>query len=226
MISVVILTSTQDFVSKKTLDSLSFITDIAYVRVDADFAQARNKGMENAKNDWILFIDSDEEISKELAQSISHLDLKNSEIGAYFIPRRDFFWGKEMKYGETSSARNHGIIRLVKKGSGKWVGKVHEIFRASGRTERLVGFINHYPHQTIAAFLESINNYSTLRAQELRSKGIRTNVFQIILYPLGKFWYTYILKLGFLDGPGGFVYSFMMSFHSFLVRSKLYLKQQ
>lgn len=222
MISVVILTTDKNSVSKKTLDSLFFADEIIYIPVKDDFAQARNEGMGKAKNEWILFVDSDEEVSRELATEISHLRF---EMPAYFIPRRDFFWGTELKYGETNTARTTGIIRLVRKGSGRWVGKVHEVFQTTKQAERLTGFINHYPHQTIATFLESINNYSTLRAQELYSKGIRTNIFQIILYPLGKFWYTYLLKLGFLDGPAGFVYSFMMSFHSFLVRSKLYLKQ-
>lgn len=222
MISVVILTSDQNSVSKKTRDSLSFADEVVYVPVKEDFAAARNGGMEKAKNEWVLFIDSDEEVSKELAAEISHLRF---EMTAYYIPRRDFFWGTELKYGETYSARNKGIIRLVKKGSGKWFGKVHEVFKTSETAGALSGFINHYPHQTIATFLESINSYSTLRALELKSNGVRTNVFQIILYPFGKFWYTYILKLGFLDSPAGFVYSFMMSFHSFLVRSKLYLLQ-
>ncbi|MGB4965556.1 MAG: glycosyltransferase family 2 protein [Microgenomates group bacterium] len=225
MISVVILAPNQDSISKRTSDSLSFADEVIHIPVSDDFAQARNEGMEEAEYEWILFIDSDEEESKELAENIGKLDLNQTKIGAFSIPRRDFFWGTELKYGETNSARNEGIIRLVKKGSGKWVGKVHEVFQTSGATGALSGFINHYPHQTIAAFLESINNYSTLRAQELKGKGVRTNVFQIIMYPFGKFWYTYLLKLGFLDGPAGFVYSFMMSFHSFLVRSKLYLKQ-
>lgn len=225
MISVVILSPDQNAVSEKTLDSLSFADEIVYIPVKEDFAQARNMGMQKAKNDWILFIDSDEEVSKELAKNIGMLDLQNDKIGAYFILRRDFFWGTELKYGETNSARSQGIIRLVRKGSGRWIGKVHEVFKSSRPTGALSGFINHCPHQSIAAFLESINKYSTLRAQELLTSGVRTNVFQIMLYPFGKFWYTYLLKLGFLDGPAGFVYSFMMSFHSFLVRSKLYLIQ-
>ena len=34
---------------------------------------------------------------------------------------------------------------------------------------------------------------------------------------------TSLVKQGFRDGTAGFIYSFMMSFHSFLVRSKLYM---
>ncbi|MFN4212849.1 MAG: hypothetical protein ACK4FL_02720, partial [Microgenomates group bacterium] len=47
-------------------------------------------------------------------------------------------------------------------------------------------------------------------------------IFEIIFYPLGKFILNYFIYLGFLDGPAGFAYAFLMSFHSFLVRAKLY----
>lgn len=225
MISAVILSPNKDAVSKRTLDSLSFTDEILYIPVHNDFAQARNEGLQKAQYDWILFVDTDEEISKKLAEEIIKVQNTTSSIGAYYITRRDFFWGKELKYGETYTARSNGIIRFVRKGSGVWVGKVHEEFKTTNKTATLEGFINHYPHQTIADFLTSINSYSTLRADELVNMHVRTNVFQIVLFPFGKFWYTYFLKLGFLDGAAGFVYSFMMSFHSFLVRSKLYLKQ-
>jgi hypothetical protein len=61
-----------------------------------------------------------------------------------------------------------------------------------------------------------------MRARELFRGKKTTNVVEVIAYPLGKFFYTYVLLLGFLDGAAGFTYSFMMSFHSFLVRVKLY----
>jgi hypothetical protein len=102
------------------------------------------------------------------------------------------------------------------------MGTVHEVFYTADNVGQLENFINHYPHPTLSEFINDINNYSSIRAEELFTQGVRTNVFQIIFYPLIKFKYNYFILFGFLDGPAGFVYSFMMSFHSFLVRSKLY----
>jgi hypothetical protein len=70
-------------------------------------------------------------------------------------------------------------------------------------------------------FIEDVNVYSTMRAEELQKQGKQATVFELIFYPFGKFIYTYFIQRGFLDGPAGFVYSFVMSFHSFLVRAKL-----
>lgn len=188
-----------------------------------DFAAQRNFGLDQAKYDHVLFVDADEEVSPELIKEIQDT-VKESNNIVYRLRRRDFFLGREMKHGETGEARNHGIIRLVKKGTGTWVGAVHEEFATHVPQITLKHFINHYPHQSVAEFIRDINTYSSLRADELYSRHIKLPFFQILVYPFFKFMYTYFLRLGFLDGPEGFIYSFLMSFHSFLVRIKLYQK--
>jgi len=184
-----------------------------------DFSQQRNFAATQAKGEWLLYLDSDETISPELQKEI--VSVLNGNVDAYSMKRRDYFWGKELKFGETKTARTDGYLRLVKKNSGQWRGAVHEQFVTSHKRGQLKGYIEHKPHQTIAEFLESINSYSTLRAQELKNNNKSFSLFRLLFYPVGKFFYTYFLKLGFLDGPAGFVYSFMMSFHSFLVQAKL-----
>jgi len=189
------------------------------------FAGQRNWAMEQAKHDWILFIDADEGISEDLKKEIGHIvKQKKSDISSYFIPRRDYFWNHEMKHGETRNARTVGIVRLMKKDSGVWMGSVHELFIPAGKTGTLSGFINHTSHDSISDFIEDINIYSTMRAEELRQQDKHVSVFELMLFPFGKFIYTYIILGGFLDGAAGFVYSFVMSFHSFLVRAKLLVR--
>lgn len=191
-----------------------------------DFAAARNFGMEKADGEWLLFIDADEEVTKELADEIKEtVDQNNLEFVAYYIKRRDFFWGRELRFGETRKVRNNGIIRLIKRDFGRWFGKVHEKLKIKNEKLKigsLQSYLNHYPHQDIASFLRKINFYSTLRAKELFNQGKKFSLIELIVFPFFKFILTYFIYLGFLDGPAGFVYSFMMSFHSFLVRAKLF----
>ncbi len=229
----------------KTLESISFSNEIILVdndssdqtveiakehkaqiyerNLDNDFSRQRNFGLEKAKGDWVLFIDADEVLSQELTDEIKKIITnESSSKSAYYLKRRDFWWGRELRYGEVKKVRQEGLIRLVKKGSGQWQGLVHERFVITGQTGRLRGFINHYPHQTISSFLSDINFYSTLRAKELVQQKKRAFIITILLYPLGKFIHTYFIQLGFLDGAPGFTYAFLMSFHSFLVRAKQY----
>jgi len=192
-------------------------------KLNNDFASQRNFGLEKTANNWVLFVDADEIATNELKKEILGLvPTESGDTNAYYIKRRDFFWGKELKYGETKKVRNQGIVRLVKKSSGKWMGTVHEIFHTANRIGSLDGYLNHYPHPTLTEFINDVNNYSSIRAEELFNQNVKTNILQIIFYPLTKFIYNYFILLGFLDRPAGFAYSFMMSFHSFLVRAKLY----
>src|SRR3989339_241301 len=96
-------------------------------KLNGDFAGQRNFGMSKASNEWVLFVDADEEVSGELRKEI--VKLLNGQIVnevGFYIRRLDWFWGKELRYGELKKARDIGIIRMVKKNSGQWLGNVHE----------------------------------------------------------------------------------------------------
>lgn len=190
--------------------------------LQSDFAAQRNRLLEQASNEWVLFVDSDEQVTTELRNEIKQV-LQQPKYEVYYVKRVDYFWGKPILYGEVTSAHKKGFIRLVKKGSGKWKGKVHEEFVSKKEAGQLANPLHHFSHQTISEFIADVNMYSSIRAEELRKQGRNTNVFELFAYPFGKFVYTYFVKMGFKDGAGGFVYSFMMSFHSFLVRAKLYV---
>ncbi|PIY69208.1 hypothetical protein COY90_01950 [Candidatus Roizmanbacteria bacterium CG_4_10_14_0_8_um_filter_39_9] len=194
---------------------------------NGDFATQRNWAMKQASYEWILFLDADEEVSDELQKEIiSSIGAPENDTSSYFLKRRDYFWSQELKYGEILKLRNRGLIRLIKKGSGKWGGKVHEEFIPDRPLVHRVGgplaYINHYPHPTLKEFISDINVYSGIRAQELHEAHVQAGAFEMVIYPVFKFILNYFVYLGFFDGPQGFVYSFLMSFHSFLVRAKLY----
>lgn len=191
-------------------------------RLDNNFSQQRQFGIEYSVNDWILFVDADERITKELAIEIME-NLSEPDCDGFLIPRVDYLWGKELKHGETGSTK---LLRLFDKTRGSLKGRVHEVWETKNKVGALVNPILHYPHPTISEFLKDINFYTDLRAEELYKKKVKSNFFKIILYTKGKFFMNYFVKLGFLDGAPGLVHAVMMSFHSFLVRGKLWLLWQ
>lgn len=250
-LTAVILTKNEALTIERCIKSLDFVEEVLVIDdaseddtvlvakklgvkvlsrcLNEDFSAQRTYGLENACHDWVLFVDADEEVTKELKEEVIRVVEEGSPLpckSVYKIKRRDFFWGTELKHGETQKVRRHGLVRLMKKDSGQWKGKVHEEFIATKPVGTLSGFLNHYPHQTLKEFIREINYYSTFRAKELLRAHKSANTFQVIMYPLTKFFLTYFIYLGFLDGPAGFAYSFFMSFHSFLVRAKLYQYSQ
>ena len=68
-----------------------------------DFAAQRNFGLSKASNDWVLFIDADEQVTSKLADEIEALDLLNADTLAYSINRVDYLWGKQLKYGDVKN---------------------------------------------------------------------------------------------------------------------------
>ena len=244
MLSTVILTKNEERNIKDCLNSLKFCNEIiiiddyskdstlkyarqckakVYARnLNGDFSSQRNFGLEKAKGDWVLFVDADERISSALADEIA-ASCQSPVASGFYIKREDKFLGKKLNFGESSSVR---LLRLAKKNSGRWQGKVHEEWQVKGKTANLKNQIIHQRSLTISRFLQRINFYSTLRAKELFGKGHKTGIFLIFLYPKAKFIQNYFLRLGFLDGIRGFVFAMMMSLHSFMVRSKLWVMQK
>ncbi|MCA9371299.1 glycosyltransferase family 2 protein [Candidatus Woesebacteria bacterium] len=189
--------------------------------VNDNFATQRNKAMNMVKTDWLLFVDADERVTPELRDEIQSV-LQHPTCDVYAIKRIDVFWGKKLALGELYKAAHQGFARLMKKDTGHWEGTIHECFATNRNTCTLEHPLIHHAHDSIKGFLLSVNTYSTIRAKELMKQGIQPSLFHLIFFPLGKFFYTYFFLLGCVEGVQGFIYSFIMSFHSFLVRAKLY----
>lgn len=238
MISAVVLSHNDEAILPRCLKSLSWCDEVIVVddnstdgteavakkfeakvfihSLSDDFASQRNFSLEKAGGDWVLFVDSDEVISDELAREIQGLSLDQN---GYFMKRKDWWGGRWLTHGETGNIK---LLRLARKEAGKWEQPVHEEWKIAGNVGTLVHPLLHYPHQNVAQFLEEINRYSTAYARYLFSRGVKEPVWQIIGKPLVKFFINYVWHLGFLDGTAGMVVALMMSFHSFLVRGKLW----
>lgn len=186
--------------------------------LNADFSSQRNFALSKSENEWVLFLDADERLTTDLRKEIQDA-VRVREVNGFFVKRNDFMWGKELKHGETGDI---WLLRLGKKSQGRWEGKVHERWEIKGKTQKLGSTISHYPHQSLTQFLKEINFYTSLRAKELYKEGKKANAVSVILYPKAKFFINYFIKAGFLDGVPGFVVNVLMSFHSFLVRGKLW----
>ncbi|MFH1244194.1 MAG: glycosyltransferase family 2 protein [bacterium] len=200
----------------------SNLTIITFDQLDIiDFAAARNSELAKVKTPWVLFVDSDEIITPALKDEITGIcNLKSNIYSAYYLPRLDTFLGRELHHGETGHAK---FIRLARRTWGEWQRPVHEKWVGPGHVGILNNPLLHHPHGTIASFLSKINHYSTLEAQYRYKQGVKSSLFKILIYPLAKFKLNYLFRLGFLDGVPGAIMAIMMSFHSYLTWTKLYL---
>jgi glycosyltransferase involved in cell wall biosynthesis len=208
----------------KTLELIKSINNpkinIVQNKLNNDFSAQRNLGLKSAKGEWVLFLDSDEYLTKKLKAEIQNILNSNPPYEGFYLKRKDLFLGKILKYGETGNIK---LLRLAKRNKGLWQGSVHETWQINGKTTTLNYPIIHDRNLTIAQFLDKINTYSTLKAQELYQQNIEEDFLKTLTYPLAKFISNYFLKFGFLDGFPGLTMAWCMSWHSLLVRIKLKL---
>ncbi|MBI3577691.1 glycosyltransferase family 2 protein [Candidatus Gottesmanbacteria bacterium] len=241
MISAIVLTHNDERILARCLESLKWCDELLVIddestdgtvgiaknhgakvftrKLDGDFAAQRNFGLSKAKGDWVMFVDSDEMVSKELAGEIASKCQSVNASSGYLLKRKDYFLGKWLEHGETANVK---LLRLAKKDAGKWRRPVHEVWDIKGPVGELANPLLHYPHPNVAQFLDEINRYSTLNAQYLKRQGVKASWTSVLAYPKAKFLVNYIWRLGFLDGTAGAIMALMMSFHSFLTRAKLY----
>lgn len=197
-------------------------TQVFKRRLKDNWAAQRNFALKKAKPGWVLFVDADERVTPELKKEIKKA-ITRGGVWGYFLKRRDLLFGQKLSFGEPGRTK---LLRLARRDAGTWQRQVHETWVIKGRVGELGGFLLHYPHQTITEFLTEINRYSSLHAQVLYQERVKTNLFQIISYPLGKFIQNYFFRLGFLDKMPGLIVALFMSLHSFLARGKLFLLWQ
>lgn len=245
-ISAVVLTKNEEKNIAECLRSLAFCDEIIviddasndktvriarglgakiFVRgLEGDFSSQRNFALKKASGRWVFFVDADERITDRLREEIlKEIKKVDNPYSGYFVKRQDFLWGKKLRFGETSSLK---FLRLARKSAGGFKRRVHEYWNVVGRTKTLENPLVHHPHQTLREFIADINFQSTLHARANCEEGKKSTLLKIIFLPKLKFLRNYFLRLGFLDGERGFLLALLMSFHSFLAWSKLWVAQR
>ena len=194
----------------------NFLSHIKLIKYPLrNFSSQRNLALKKVKGDWVLFLDSDEQVSPKLAQQIQQVTQKDKGINGYFIPRQDIFYGQKLKYGETGSIK---ILRLARCGAGKFKRAVHETWKIRGQVEELSSPIFHYRRNLTTVFMEKMIKYSLLDAYELKKEGKPFACWRVVAYPMAKLFQNYFWRLGFLDGLLGFFHAYLMSIQSLTVR--------
>lgn len=170
------------------------------------FAAQKNSAIDHAGGDWILSLDADEEVSRELRAEIEALVAGEPPFAAYSIPRLNHFLGTPLFHGGYWPDPK---LRLFRRGRARFEERpVHETMKADGPVGRLKGHLIHHCYPTLAEYIEHMNRYSSAGAEILvnQSRPGRSwawLVWNAVLNPAATFLYNYVFRLGFLDGRAG-----------------------
>ena len=173
------------------------------------FGKLRIAGIENTSHDWIFSIDSDERCTPEAKKEILLTIENENSKDVYFIPRRNIFMGKKIKF--CGWYPNYRQPQLFRRGKMSYEAKdlVHEDYIINGSVGHLKKPIWQIPFLNISEVIQKMDRYSELGAGKLvdKQKKCPSN-FNIIFRSIWTFIRIYFLRMGVLDGWAGFVIAY------------------
>ncbi len=185
------------------------------------YRKQKQFALEQARHDWVLSLDADEALSKELIRELqTWKQLPHTKIHGHYLPRRTFFMGRWIRH---TSWYPDWQLRLFRKSRAEWVGgRVHESVKLTGNTTYLHNPIEHYSYSDAGEYLSQVQNFSRLAAADYFEAGRKASPFHLIIYPFVEFWKNYLLRRGFQDGVPGLMVSVLSSTSVFFKFLKLW----
>ncbi len=167
------------------------------------FGALRNDAVAACTHEWVFSLDSDERCTPQAAAELREL-ADSAEHGAYFVPRRNYFLGREIRH--SGWYPNYRQPQLFRKDAMRYeLSPVHEGYELSPgvTTGCLRSAIWQLPFRDLAEVISKMNRYSSLGATKKRQAG--SSWGSAFTHGLWAFWKHFLFKRGFLDGWAGFV---------------------
>lgn len=186
------------------------------------FAKWRNDGAKAANGDWLLYLDSDERITRKLADEI--ISTVNNPIhSAYTISRYEIFLGKHLVHWPDPR-----VLRLIEKRSLKrWEGKLHEQPKINGTIGDLENQMVHLSHKNIDEKVISTLSWSRHEATMLLDSGHPQMVWwRFLRIMLTEFWDRGIKQGLWKDGTEGWLEIIYQMFSRFITYERLWEMQR
>jgi glycosyltransferase involved in cell wall biosynthesis len=205
----------------KTVEMATALGAKVFVRPWEGYGAAKNFALTQCSGQWILWLDADERVTKDLAEEIQALVHQgDSAFAGYNVSRKAFFLGRWIKHCGWYPGY---VVRLFRRQAGKFTEeKVHERLEVSGRIGRLQSHLLHYTDPSLSHYFAKFNKYTSLAAEELTHQGQRFEIGQLIVRPIWVFFKMYVIRRGFLDGIQGFILCVLSSCYVFTKYAKLW----
>ena len=174
----------------------------------SNFTAQKSYALEKASNDWVLFVDADEVVTKDLESEITQTINDPKACEAYWFYRTFMFENERLSFSGWQTDKNH---RLFRKSKVKFTDArlVHETLEVNGASDILKEKLTHYCYKDYNDYKSKMLHYGKLKAKEAFYKEKKFNYLLLIFKPFWKFFNHFILRLGFLDGKKGLVVCYL-----------------
>ena len=184
------------------------------------YRDQKNFALTQASFDYVLSLDADEALSPQLEKSIL-LAKQDLKYDGYKFNRLNNYCGNWIYHTNLSPECK---IRLFNRKKAQWGGfNIHETIALDNPKSVvfLKGSLLHWLYDSYEESVNKMNTYTTILANEYYSKGFKSNSIRLLISPAWRFFHSYFLKAGFLDGYDGFLVSKLLATTCFLKYVKL-----
>jgi glycosyltransferase involved in cell wall biosynthesis len=205
----------------RTVEICRQFTNIIIQREWAGYRDQKAFAHSKATKDWVLMIDSDEEVTPELKEEIlEQLAVAGTLCSGFLLPRLVFYLDRWWRRGGWYPDYD---VRLFRRDRATWGGTdPHEKIIVDGPVRRLRNPLHHFSYRNINDHVERINRFTSVSSGELRAQGQRWRLSDALLRPAGRFCRSYFLKRGFMEGFAGFHVAVTAAVYVFLKYAKLW----
>lgn len=166
------------------------------------FGPQKNKCLEYAVNDWILFVDADEQLSHALTIEIQNLNFTDPNQ-CFQVYRENYLVGQKIRFSKWG---RDSVIRIFNRKKTRFHDlPVHESVIPTSCVTMLSSPMIHHPYPTQESLRRKTIRYGTIAHAHLREHGWRgEHVWVSRLRSIWAFCRPFIFYGGFLDGVAGF----------------------
>lgn len=183
-------------------------------------AAQKNWAIDETAHDWILIFDADERCTPALRRELEELLARGPRFEAYTIRRRVYFLGKVIRF---SGWQHDQVIRLIKRGAGRYPNRrVHADMKTRTPAPLLKNVMDHYMVDDFHEYVLRIVKYSHWGAAQGWREGRRCGLKEVLGRSAWRFFRTYGLQLGVLDGMRGLVFCMLQAYGTYLKWSLLW----
>ncbi|HSJ52369.1 MAG TPA: glycosyltransferase family 2 protein [Anaerolineae bacterium] len=187
-----------------------------------NFAAQRNRGLSMAGAEWVLFVDTDERVTPELAAEVRRVIAYEDDRArnGWWIPRHNYMIGHRMRGGGWYPEHQ---LRLLRTARARYdpARPVHEVVVLEGEAGTLENPLIHYNYDTVAQFRTKMGRYTRYEAQILHEQAVRTRPWTMVSMPLREFWRRFVTLRGYRDHVYGLLFCGLMGWYTFVTYRRL-----
>jgi len=201
----------------KTVEIAKSVGARVFQREFSGYIDQKQFALEQAKCEWIMSLDDDEQATHEISAEINTALSANPAIDGFEIRRILYHLG----HYYTRAIYPDYHLRLFRREKARFGGREpHGKVIVEGTVERLKSPILHFSYADIADHVETMNRLSSSAALEGTPDGM--TALRMIANPAWRFFNFYFLRGGVLDGARGLYASMAAAFYVFLKYAKQY----